>query len=181
MHRRDLLRLFATAASALPFVPESVDAAIEIGRRLHLPGRFAAPCGMLDEEQARLIGGLVELILPPADTPGGTADIDLAGFIGRLLTEWYDYEEAQSFLLGLRRLDDLARERYRAPLLELSEDRRTELLDVIESADGAPGSPGASWARLRALTLYGYLTSERVLSGMTGAPLPGGFAGSSSL
>lgn len=181
MHRRDLLRLFATAASALPFVPESVDAAIEIGRRLHLPGRFAAPYGMLDTEQARLIGGLAETILAPAVTPGGVADIDLAGFIGRLLTEWYDYEESQSFLLGLVRLDSLAGERYGAPLLELSQDRRTVLLGAIESADGAPGSPAASWTRLKALALYGYLTSERVLNAMSGEPIPGRFAESSSL
>jgi hypothetical protein len=181
LHRRDLLRLFATAASALPFVPESADAAIEIGRRLHIPGRFAAPCGMLDAEQARLIGGLAETILVSADTPFGPADIDLAGFIGRLLTEWYDYEEAQAFLLGLVRLDALARERYGAPLPELSEDRRTALLDAIESADGGPGSPEASWARLKALTLYGYLTSDRVLSAMPGEPIPGRFAECSSL
>jgi hypothetical protein len=181
LHRRDLLRLFATAASALPFVPESADAAIEIGRRLHLPGRFAAPYGMLDDEQARFIGGLAETILHPVGTPGGTADIDLAGFIGRLLTEWYDYEEARSFLLGLVRLDALAEERYGAPLVELSENQRTALLDAIESADGPPGSPEASWARLKALTLYGYLTSERVLNAMPGEPIPGRFAESSSL
>ena len=167
MPHRDLLRLFAAAAGALPFVPESLDAAIEIGRRLHLRGPFAARYGMLDMEQARLTSGLADAILSSADTPGGSAEVDAAGFIGRLLNEWYDFEEAQPFLVGLARLDERARQQYGIPLLGLSQDQRAEFLDSIGRAEGAPGSPEASWARLKALAIYGYLTSERVLSEMT--------------
>jgi hypothetical protein len=156
MHGRELLRLFAAAAGALPFVPESADAAIEIGRRLHLPDRFA-PRGMLDLSQARFVGELAGSVLAETGEPAAR-DVDLAGFIARLLTEWYDYEDAERFLADLATLDHQARERYGIPLLELDGDRRSALLEAREARDGTAGSPEASWARLKAMAWYGVLS-----------------------
>lgn len=181
MHRRDLLRLFAAAAGALPFVPESADAAIEIGRRLHDRGRFAAPHGILDPEQALLVSCLADAILPRTHTPGAN-DVDVTGFIGQLLGEWYEWDDAQTFLTGLAAFDDRARRQHGESLFGLSADDRTALLDAVDREEGAPGTPAASWVRLKSLVMYGYLTSERVMQEAAEGPIvPGRFAGTSSL
>ncbi len=181
MHRRDLLRLFAAAAGALPFVPESAGEATEIGQRLHHRGRFAAPDGILDGAQARLVSALADVILPRTHMPGAN-DVDVTGFIGHLLGEWYEWDDAQTFLAGLAALDDRARLRHGASLVALGEERRIDLLGDVDREEGPPGTPAASWARLKSLVMYGYLTSERVMKEVAAYPLvPGRFVGSSSL
>lgn len=154
MQRREVVR-YLGAALALPFLPRNAEAAIEVGQRLHRR--------LLDEDvtfrtlnaaQQKLVTALAESIIPETDTPGATS-VQVPQFIDLILTEWASDGERAAFLDGLSAID--AKGFTTAPPA-----RRTELLSALDAARGDKVGPGFAFGRLKALTVYGYFTSEPV-------------------
>lgn len=171
MHRRELLRLVGTGA-LLPFLPRSLDRAIEFGREAHRAA-LAHTLEVLSPAQAELVTTLADLILPRSDTPGAS-DVGVTGFIDHLLAHWYHADERAAFLAGLGEIDRLAGGSF----VRLEPARQAEILTRIDGEPGGAGSAEAEFGRLKSLTLYGYFTSERVVKEVTRDPLiPGRFDG----
>lgn len=171
MQRRDLLRLLGTGA-LLPFVPRSLDAAIQFGHAAHTA---AAQGGLqiLTPAEAALVTTLADLVIPRTDTPGAS-DVGVTGFIDHLLAAWYHPDERAQFLAGLAEIDARAGGRFTA----LPATGQTRLLQSLDGAKGKAGSAESEFGRLKSLTVYGYFTSERVVKEVTREPLiPGRFEG----
>lgn len=160
MDRRDALKLF-TAAAALPFLPRNAQAAMALGRTLH--ERLSdVPFRTLDADQQALVTAMAELIIPETDTPGATA-VKVPEFIDLLLTEWASADEKAGFLAGLADIDArAAAQGGGARFVTLKPAQQTALLTALDSARGEKAGAGFTFGRLKAMTVYGYFTSQVV-------------------
>lgn len=154
MRRREAIR-YLGAALALPFLPRNAEAAIDLGERLHR--RLAdeeVPFRTLDASQQALVTALAESIIPETDTPGATS-VKVPEFIDLILTEWMSDDERAAFLSGL---GEIASKQFTT----LSPAEKTELLTTLDAARHDAAGAGHTFGRLKALTVYGYFTSEPV-------------------
>ncbi|MGH7500382.1 MAG: gluconate 2-dehydrogenase subunit 3 family protein [Longimicrobiales bacterium] len=158
MHRREVIRSL-TAALALPFLRTAEEAAA-IGDAVHRGLGQQPGYRTLDPAQQRLVETLADRILPATDSPGAL-DVQVPAFIDRLLTEWYEPVDAESFLEGLSAIDARAREAGGAPFAEQSEASQLELMGMLD-AGTEDTSARRGFQQVKALTVYGYFTSERV-------------------
>ena len=175
MHRRDLLRLLG-ATTALPLLPGSSDV-VGLGCALHAGRRQNAYLQLLTADQAALVTRLSDMVIPRTDSPVAS-DVGVTAFIDHLLAEWFQPDEVQPLLAGLAAIDTRARLDYGSSFVELAEPDRVSLVTSIDDRKGAADSAEAAFARIKSLTVYGYFTSERVMTEVTREPIiPGRFDG----
>lgn len=159
MQRREVIRVLG-ATLALPFLPRSTEAAIELGERIHRQPA-EVPFRTLNREQQALVTDIAEMIIPETDTPGATS-VKVPQFIDLILTEWASDDEKAAFLAGLGDIDLRASTLGAPRFIELTGARKTELLTALDAARADTTGAGLAFARLKALTIYGYFTSKPV-------------------
>jgi hypothetical protein len=76
-------------------------------------------------------------------------------FIDLILTEWMSDDERAAFLAGLSEIDGQGFSR-------MTHAQKTEVLTRLDAARSEKTGPGFAFGRLKALTVYGYFTSEPV-------------------
>jgi gluconate 2-dehydrogenase gamma chain len=164
--RRDVLWWLATGA-ALPLVGRLVPGdAVAFGRRVHASTQQGGDASWqaLDEATGRLLIAACEGILPASDTPGAT-DAGVARFIDRMLAGWYPASERDALVAGLRTLDARSRERYARAFSEIVVEDQAPLLTALDEEAHAKGEGATHWfAELKELTIWGYFTSEIVVT-----------------
>jgi hypothetical protein len=159
MQRREVVR-FLGAALALPFLPRSAEAAIQLGESLH--ARLGdVPFRTLNSDQRALVTNIAEMIIPETDTPGATR-VKVPEFIDLILTEWASDGERATFLAGLGDIDARASTMGQSRFVDLASARKTELLTSLDAANTDKSGAGLAFARLKGLTVYGYFTSMTV-------------------
>ena len=159
MRRREVVQ-FLGAALALPFIPHGTDAAIKFGAELHL--RLGdVPFRTLNRDQQALVTTIAELIIPETDTPGATS-VKVPEFIDLILTEWAGDDDRAAFLAGLHDIDVRATAMGSNRFVDLPAAKKVELMTTLDGARGDKAGAGLAFARLKALTVYGYFTSQRV-------------------
>jgi Gluconate 2-dehydrogenase subunit 3 len=161
MLRREVIR-FLGAAVALPFLPGSADAAIALGEGLHrrIEGE-EVPFRTLNAAQQALVTDIAEMIIPETDTPGATS-VKVPQFIDLILTEWASDEERTVFLAGLADIDARASAIGEPKFVDLTPPQKTTLMTALDAAPTDKSGAGLAFARLKALTTYGYFTSMPV-------------------
>jgi hypothetical protein len=159
MRRREVVQ-FLGAALALPFIPRNVDAAIKFGEGLHRR-LLDVPFRTLNHEQQALVTSIAEMIIPETDTPGATT-VKVPEFIDLILTDWASDDERATFLAGLRDIDVRASAMGSPRFVTLPAAKKVELMTALDAARGDKTGAGLAFARLKALTVYGYFTSSRV-------------------
>ncbi len=159
MRRREVVQ-FLGAALALPFIPRGADAAIKFGKELHLR-LDDVPFATLNREQQALVTTIAEMIIPETDTPGATS-VKVPEFIDLIFTERARDDERAAFLAGLRDIDVRAAAMGSNRFVDLPAAKKVELLTALDAARGDKAGAGLAFARLKALTVYGYFTSQRV-------------------
>ena len=154
MHRREVVR-YLGAALALPFLPRSAEAAIELGEQLHIRLAAEDPAfHTLNAAQRKLVTDIAEMIIPETDTPGATS-VQVPQFIDLILSEWVSDDERTAFLSGLGDIEATGFE-------QMTRSQRDQLLRTLDAQRGESTGAGFAFGRLKALTVYGYFTSERV-------------------
>ncbi|HEX4684882.1 MAG TPA: gluconate 2-dehydrogenase subunit 3 family protein [Gemmatimonadaceae bacterium] len=154
MHRRQVVRTLG-AALALPFLPRNAEAAIALGQRLHARlVREEVPFRTLDATQQKLVADIADAIIPATDTPGASA-VGVPQFIDLILTEWMSDEERTAFLRGLGEIDAMH-------FAGSADTQKTAILTRLDAARHDASGAGLAFGRLKALTVYGYFTSQRV-------------------
>jgi hypothetical protein len=159
MRRREVVR-FLGAALAIPFLPRNAEIAIKLGESLHR--RIGdVPFRTLNREQQALVTTIAEMIIPETDTPGATS-VQVPEFIDLILTEWASDDERAAFLTGLADIDARAAASGTPRFVDMPVPRKVELLTTLDAARADKTGAGLAFARLKALTVYGYFTSEPV-------------------
>jgi len=154
MDRRHVVQ-YLGAALALPFLPRSATAAIQAGEVLHLrlfgeEPRFRT----LNPRQQAIVTEIAEMIIPETDTPGATS-VKVPEFIDLILTEWMSDDEKSAFLTGLNEIDSKG-------FAGLSRAQKVERLTTLDAVRGEKTGAGHAFGRLKALTVYGYFTSQLI-------------------
>jgi hypothetical protein len=171
MNRRKAIHSIGVAAALPLYSTELFALGREAQARLHqrqdgTPYRFQT----LDARESEVLSTACELILPETDTPGARS-AKVPEFIDVVLTDWFNDEERERFLKGLRELAGRGAGFLSSTPAEqvgfLSEMETAALADpALEGAmrrarKGALSSPSAPFFTvLKWLTLYGYFTSE---------------------
>ena len=101
------------------------------------------------------------MIIPQTDTPGATS-VKVPEFIDLILTEWATDEDRTAFMTGLKDIDARAATMGSPRFVDLPAARQSELLTGLDAARADKAGAGLAFARLKALTVYGYFTSRAV-------------------
>jgi hypothetical protein len=124
----------------------------------------AAEKSSLTESQLALLGAVAETIIPATDTPGalGAGVLD---FLDMIVGRWLHEEERERFLRGLAEFDTTVRRARGRPFTALSSQEQLTLLthmaaEETEQATNRPPGTGPFIAQMKALTIFGYYTSE---------------------
>jgi hypothetical protein len=159
MRRREAVQ-FLSAALALQLIPRNAQAAIELGEQIHR--RLGdVPFRTLNPDQRKVVTQIAEMIIPETDTPGATS-VKVPEFIDLILTEWATEEEKAAFLAGLSDIDVQAAAMGSPRFLDLAEAKRGEFLTGLDAKRPAKAGAAHAFERIKALTVYGYFTSEVV-------------------
>jgi Gluconate 2-dehydrogenase subunit 3 len=169
MNRRDAIRLLAAGAT-LPFASEKMLAMLQEAR-----AKIGTPPGprTLNSHQFETVQTIAEMILPRTDTPGAT-DIGASEFIDLILTEWYNHEERDRFLIGIADVDSRSQLLFSRDFVACSPIQQADILTALgekmmEDSTLARQGLHGDWASrrgedfytmLRRLTLTAYFTSE---------------------
>lgn len=118
--------------------------------------------------QKSLIAELAETIIPATDTPGAK-DVFVEDFILKMLTHCTDPKEQNSFVAGLKEVQEYSLKHYQHPFQECSLDERNEVLRFFEKDEIISNRIVKKirvkligekfFYQLRNLTVIGYCTS----------------------
>jgi hypothetical protein len=158
--RRALLQALG-ATAALAAIPRSAEAADALVRQLH--ERLAQPRTFrtLSAAQQALVTRVADLVIPRTDTPGAN-DVGVPALIDLLLTEWYDAGESQALLANVDAIDAAARDLGATSFVALAPSAQVALLGELDARRADKTGAAAGFRELKALTVFGYFTSERV-------------------
>lgn len=122
--------------------------------------RLLSQTFLMDEERKKL-DVLVDIIMPAGEDSGSATDAGVPDFIEFMMKDYPAYQIPMRG--GLMWLDHYSDDTYGAKFLELSEDKRMEVIDLIAWPDKAPPAMEGGvkfFNMLRNLTATGYFTSE---------------------
>jgi hypothetical protein len=154
VNRRHVVQ-YLGAALALPFLPRSATAAIQAGQDLHSRLlREEVPFRTLNARQRAIVTEICEMIIPETGTPGAKS-VKVPEFIDLLLTEWMSDEEKTAFLAGVDEIDAKG-------FAGMSYAQKADVLTTLDAARQETAGAGHAFGRLKALTVYGYFTSQKV-------------------
>ena len=134
-------------------------------------------------DEAKMIEGLVDLIIPKTDIPGAK-ELNVAKFIDMYTNEVMNVEEGKQVKLNaaitLNELGgaDMSAEKYDALLAKYLKASQTEKEGFSEKENSA----SSFVHRLRGMAVWGFKTSEEIGENvMAYDPVPGAFKGCESL
>lgn len=85
---------------------------------------------VLTKEQAAVVTGIADIIIPRTDTPGAV-DVGVPAFIDTMLKDVYTQEDRDRYVAGLNSLEDAARSAHGKPFVELNRSQQTEVVREI--------------------------------------------------
>ena len=171
MNRRDVLRLLAVAVPALSGLSAPQRAALE-GL---VPGHPRLR-GLFDPQQFATVDILSEIDTPATETPGAHA-AGVAAFIELIVADWYGDADRDAFVAGLADVDARSMKLSGRPFIEAEPARRLAMVEGLD-ASLAAGDADPFWSRFKALTLYGFFSSEPGVREVLRTPfMPGYFNG----
>ena len=175
MDRRQLIRFLMATAGLKCLDGLSADELLAFGTDVRGSAAQAGQSsGVLDAHARRTVVIAAERIIPASGTPGAT-DADVVTFIDRMLADWYNSDERDRFLAGLRELDARCRARHGKDFADCDErDQVAELTAFDDAAAARRRRPGANpnehwFAMLKYTTVFGYCTSEIAMRRTLGA------------
>lgn len=157
MNRRALLRLLSVAVPSLAGLSAEQLAALEQGASIARRRQGV----LFDPQQFALVDTLSEIVIPATETPGAHA-AGVAAFIERIVADWYHEDERVAFLAGLSDVNTRSKRLFGEPFTDGSAAQQgTVVQQLDDEASHFPGAAAATfWSRFKALTVYGYYSSQ---------------------
>lgn len=112
-----------------------------------------------------LLGDIADTILPPTSSPGAK-EAGVGAFIPVMVKDCYAQDDQKTFVDGLAKLEDAAKEKFGRKFQELDLNERTELLAAIDKQakdhqrNKTGEDPNHYFHLFKQLTLLGFFTSE---------------------
>ncbi len=106
-----------------------------------------------------------ETIIPTTSTPGAKAT-KIGEFMKTIVTDCYEPKDQETFVEGMKKLDDASRQKNGKSFLESTPEQRHNLLVDLDKEQKAytdkkkPSDPNHYFRMMKELTLWGYFTSE---------------------
>jgi gluconate 2-dehydrogenase gamma chain len=124
-------------------------------------GRGAGPSSArasgLSAEQFLVLEQVCETMIPTTDTPGAIA-AGVPAFIRDMLGEWASPASRAEVIGVLEAIDQRAWRRYGAPFVEITIERRLEVVSAFDAEQ--IGRADRAYGKFKALVLVGYYHSE---------------------
>lgn len=159
MDRREAIKRTAFIMGGLVFAPSALGVLNGCKAR---PGVDWNPV-FFDNNQARLITVLSDIIIPDTDTPGAEA-AGVPSFIEEMVSTAYDQDAQDEFFSGLQAFNQLSGQEHGEEFIDLEPDVQFQFADNQnrEAVTGErPLEPGTSFfMKMKELTIMGYFTSE---------------------
>lgn len=129
----------------------------------------------LSPSQDKLLANLAELIIPVTDTPGAK-DLKVHDYIKVMVADCHEPEVQKIFFNGLDTVENLSEKRFGRAFSALDAAQQKQILKRLESS--GEEKEKEFYALLKGLTIQGYMTSEYVMTNLTGYQLvPGHYNG----
>ena len=117
-----------------------------------------------NEDQARLVSELAEVIIPKTDTPGAK-DVGIPNFIDTIINQCYKKEDQERFIAGLTAFDEGAKKAYGDSFVYCKPADQIALAEkALEAAlterKENPKADRPFILMAKELTMLGYFTSE---------------------
>ena len=128
----------------------------------------------LSPSQEALLAEIVETIIPATDTPGAK-ELGIHQFVQKMVADCFEKKVQEGFASGLDLVEETAKKNGGSSFVALDKAGRIQLLQGLE----AGGDPGKEfYALVKGLTIRGYMSSEYVMTNLTGYEMmPGRYHG----
>lgn len=126
--------------------------------------KYGASVNFTDKDIAYL-DEIAETILPQTDTPGAKA-AKVGAFMTVMVKDTYDEKQQQTFLDGMKKLNEDADKKFKDGFMQITPAQRKELLIAIDNEakelnkNKKREDPPHYFAMMKQLTLLGFFTSE---------------------
>ena len=167
MERRVVIRHLAVAAAGLVLLP-----GCDMGSK-KVKAQTLEP--YLSADQEHLLAEVVDTIIPATDTPGAK-DLNVHIFVQKMVTDCYEKDVQDNLVKGLGTVEATARKGYGNAFASLSDSQRIDVLTGMEQSEKEEQK--AFFELVKELTIFGYTTSEYVMTNLTDyTPVPGHYYG----
>lgn len=163
MKRRIALRNILIAGTAAWCMPAALADAKQLSR-------FSKRLGN-DEGTVETIGEIVDLIIPPTQTPGAK-ELGVHLFVLLMVKDCSDKKEQEAFASGVRKLNELAQQQHGKSFIQCDNDAKISLVKTSQN------ELKSFFTTVRKYTIQGYTTSEYFMTNIIPyQPVPGSFHG----
>jgi len=169
MQRRTAVKYLFVVAAGSAIVPSC----------LHKTDKASIVLKHLDinAEQEKLLAEIAETIIPGGTAPGAK-DTYAHLFVLKMVDDCYEEQQQKTFSVGLKEIDDFAKQKSGTSFLKCSNQQRNEIVNLLEEKK-ASGNAVQCYQIIKPLTIQGYLTSRPVLGDIFKYELvPGRYNGS---
>jgi len=111
-------------------------------------------------DQQTLITDMAETIIPKTTTPGAT-DLNLYGFIMKMVDDCSKKKDQETFLKGMGEFNDVPKKMFNKAFTDCSKKEKEEVLKSFEKKDsGSSKDMQAFYDTVKGLTVFGYTESK---------------------
>ncbi len=139
---------------------------------------------MFSESQVAFMNEIADTILPTTSSPGAkTAKV--GDFMSVMVFDCYDEKNQKIFLDGLKKIDELSEQQFKASFVKADPKQRTELLTALDKeqkeyqSKKGKDDPSHYFRMMKELSVLGYFSSkEGATQALRYLPVPGKYDGS---
>ncbi len=144
----------------------------------------------LSQEQADQVTAMIDVMLPPTETPGAV-ELGVPAFIDLMVKDWYKPKDQEKFKGGLAMMDQEAQSAHGKIFVDLSPEEQLALMNKVDqetrdkveaeamSQTGEDTGDDKYWPfmhKLKNLALLGYFSSEKIGTEVLAYdPIPGDY------
>jgi hypothetical protein len=111
-------------------------------------------------DQQTLITDMAETVIPKTTTPGAT-DLNLYGFIMKMVDDCSKKKDQETFLKGMGEFNDVPKKMFNKTFADCSKKQKEEVLKSFEKKDnGYSKDMQAFYDTVKGLTVFGYTESK---------------------
>lgn len=120
---------------------------------------------LFTESDVALMDEIAETILPKTTTPGAK-EAKVGAFMALMVLDCYPAKDQEAFTAGLKKIDELSKEKNNASFMKATPEQRTSLLEALDKeqkeymSKKSKEDPSHYFRMMKEISLLGFFTSE---------------------